>query len=378
MRYRLLRHIHLWLSIAVTVPVVVLSLSGALLVYGPELQRLVDPEPWAVTAEGPMMPPGALVESARAQRPDLRIWALSNARDPDEAWTAWLAGGAGVINVDPYTGRILAHYKPQETFQGWITALHRRLLAEGETARWIRNGISAVALSVILQLVLGFWLWLMPRRRWRRLAVTTRHGAPFAVMRIHQLTGILTALLILAVAFTGMAMYWHGPTQKVVEWVTGDTVRQPEPPDFEGLAPIRDLDEAVEVALAQQPGAEIRHVRPPAELGDPAVVGMAAPGQAVPTRVWVGDEPLRPLYVFDGRAVGPATWLWHQRYAIHVGDFAGPLVRAAWIVVALLPAAFSLSGLWLYLMRGRRKRRERPGAIEREAPRPARAHSSLS
>src|SRR3546814_17896844 len=42
-----------------------------------------------------------------------------------------------------------------------------------------------------------------------------------------------------------------------------------------------------------------------------------------------------------------------MRYPLHVGEFAGPLVRALWVAVALMPAAFVITGLWLY---GNRRR----------------------
>lgn len=47
MRYRLLRRLHLAVSLAVAVPLLVLSLTGALLIYAPEIQRLVSPTGWS-------------------------------------------------------------------------------------------------------------------------------------------------------------------------------------------------------------------------------------------------------------------------------------------------------------------------------------------
>lgn len=63
------------------------------------------------------------------------------------------------------------------------------------------------------------------------------------------------------------------------------------------------------------------------------------------------------LFVHDGREITAATWIWHMRYMLHVSDFAGPLVRALWVLVALAPAGFVISGLWLHLGRQRRERR---------------------
>jgi len=357
MRYRLIRRLHLILSLVLTGPLLVLSLSGALLVYGPELQRLVSPEGWTVTPSSSPLSPARVLDRVAADRPDLKIWSLSLAQRPDHPHTAWLAGGAGVLNIDPADGRILVHYRPQETLQGWLTALHRRWLAEGDTARWTRNIISGIALALVVQLGIGLWLWLKPPSPLRRLKIPRGQGWRIAVLRGHQLTGIATALLLLLVALTGMAMYWTGPMKALVETATLGQVQQPEPGPMTGLAPLSDLDAAITLAQAEVPAARLRHFRPPDKPGAPAIFAFFEPGQAVPSRIWVGDAPVRVLHSFDGTDINAATWIWHQRYPLHIGDFAGPLVRAFWVLIALAPAGFALTGLWLHWGRRQRERR---------------------
>ena len=69
-------------------------------------------------------------------------------------------------------------------------------------------------------------------------------------------------------------------------------------------------------------------------------------------------------------ASAPSTsWLapMVRRHQSSSGAFAGPVVRAFWVVVALMPAAFVVSGLWLY---GNRRRfawasRGRPAPSDR-------------
>ena len=48
MLYRWLRRIHLALFMVSALPLLMLSLTGALLVYGPELQEAIEPEIWVV------------------------------------------------------------------------------------------------------------------------------------------------------------------------------------------------------------------------------------------------------------------------------------------------------------------------------------------
>ena len=365
MRYRLLRRLHLTVSLAVAAPLIVLSLTGALLVFAPEIQRLVSPSGWSVppsgepasgTARNPL-PPVRILDRITEQRPDLTVWALTLAKSDGDPHTAWLSSGAGVLNIDPSSGTILTHFRPKDTFQGWVTALHRRWLAEGEAARWIRHGLSGVALLLIVQIALGLWLWLKPPSPLRRLTVPSGQGTRLAVLRGHHLTGVVTALLLVMVAFTGLAMYWTEPARALIEWATLSEIEHPEPGPFEGLRPLPDLEAALTLAMDQAPAANLRTIRPPDRPGAPLIATLFAPGQTAPTRIWVGDDPARVLFVHDGSEITAATWIWHMRYMLHVGDFAGPLVRALWVLVALAPAGFVISGLWLHLGRRRRERR---------------------
>ncbi|MDF1790858.1 MAG: PepSY-associated TM helix domain-containing protein [Thalassobaculaceae bacterium] len=366
MRYRLLRRLHLWVSLLAAVPLLVLSLTGALLVYAPELQRAIDGEVRNNGPVGASLSPTAIVDRVAQQRPDLGIWSLSITED--HGWTAWLRDGAGVLRIDPATGDIRKHFYPKDTFEGWLTALHRRYLTEGPAAKWVRHGVSAVALLLIVQFIIGLWLWLKPPMPFRRLSVTFRQGQRFGILRLHQATGIATFLILTAVALTGMAMYWHDPMRVMLEWATQSKVEEATPPKAQGLAPLKDLDAAIALAEETVPDAELRHFRLPRHPGDPIVVGLmpdgADDGQA--TRVWVGDDPARVLYTYVATEANLATTIWHMRYIIHVGKFGGPIIRALWVFVALVPAGFVISGLWLYL-----GRRHREGRARAQVPAPA-------
>ena len=359
MRYRTLRRLHLWVSLIAAVPLLVLSLSGALLVYAPELQRALDGQARSTGPVGASLSPTAIVDRVAQQEPDLGIWSISVAK-PD-VWTAWLSDGAGVIRIDPATGDILEHFHPRDRFEGWLTALHRRYLVDGPASKWVRHGVSAVALLMIVQFAVGLWLWLKPPSPFRRLPVSFRQGTRFAVLRLHQATGIASFLILTAVSLTGMAMYWHDPMRVALEWVTASKVEEAQPPKVAGLAPLKNLEAGIAAAREAAPGAALNHFRLPRHPGDAMVVGLMPEGggEGQATRIWVGDDPARVLYVFAATDANLATTLWHMRYMIHVGKFAGPLVRALWVVVALIPAAFVVSGLWLYLGRRRREARAR-------------------
>lgn len=353
--FRSARRLHLWLSLLTAIPLLILSISGALLVFGHELEELVSPRP-VVAAGAPQLQPQALLSRIHEQKPDLRVWAVVPSRADTDPWTIWLADGGGVLDVDPGDGTVLRHYSPDETPYGIVRALHRRWLVDGApAARWARHSVSAVALLVMLQVVLGLWLWLLPGKRLARLKPVLSRSRHLAIQRLHLLSGVTTGTIMLLVAFTGIAMFWQETARNIVEAVAGEEIEPPGSPDLPPLAPLTDLDAAVALARSMRPDAHLVSWRPPERAGAPLHAALAETERAIPTRIWVGGDPLRILHVSDGQGANLATRIWHLRYWLHVGDFAGPTVRALWVIVALMPAAFTLSGLWLWRSRTRRR-----------------------
>lgn len=354
--YGWLRSLHLWLTALTAVPLLVLSLSGAFLVYGHEIQKALEPEVWRVEPRGERLPVATLLARVREQAPDVRVWSMGTGEGAGDAWVLWLADGAGVINLDPYTGTVLRRYHPHGTVNGVVTALHRWLLVDGPARPWVRHAVSAASLVLMVQVVLGVWLWWLPARRWRNATPDFSRGARLAVFRLHQCAGLATAVLMLVVAFTGISLWWIAPTRALVETATGTAVGKPIRPDAVAHAPVPDLDRALAVARVAVPDGRLMHFRVPQKAGEPLMATFGTPGTSTPSQILVGGEPPAVLSIRDGREASAATWFWEIRYRLHMGDFAGDgvvggLVRALWVALALMPAAFVISGLWLWMKR---------------------------
>lgn len=356
--YRVLRRLHLWISVIAALPVVLLSLTGALLVFGHELEAFLLPERPAIVPSGERLSYQAVLDGVKRRKPELTVWSIGGNREVDEPLHLWLANGAGALEVDPYTGQVLRHYIPSQSPYGIVKALHRRWLVGGKTwAPVARHAISVISLALMIQVVLGIWLWALPPKRLRRLQPDFRHSGRLALQRLHVASGVVTGAVLLLIAFTGIAMWWHESIEPLVEAVTASRVEKPEKPVIQGLAPLRDLDAAVDLALAAVPASRVAHFRVPGPEGEPSMIALRTPDTYVTSHVWVGDHPPRVLGVFDGRQASAATWFWQMRYWLHLGDFAGWPVRVLWLVVSLMPTVFVVSGLWLWRDRYRPRTR---------------------
>lgn len=359
--YGWLRTVHLWMTLILGLPIVVVCVTGAILVGVHQYQRLFDPAGERIAAAGAPLSHGRILARIAAQRPDIKVWGLMAADRPDMPWTAWLAGGGGVLKLDPYNGDILRQFRPRQTFEGWVAALHRRWLVDGGWSRTARAAVSAATLALMIQVVLGLWIWLARPGRLRRLAVAPGQPTRVLILRLHNLAGVITAGFILLICFTGIAMFWHESARTVIETLTGSRIADDELPPFDTLAPIADLDGAITLGAAALPEARLRGVRPPARPGQPAILNFDVPGQATVAHVWVGDAPPRVLAVHDGRGLNAATRFWRMRGRLHAGDF-GLATSLIWMLMSLMPVGFIGTGLWLYWRRWRDGRASRAGA----------------
>ena len=352
--YRMLRRLHVAIFAVTALPLAVTSLTGALLVFGHEVEALLTPPADVAASAGEPLAPTALLARIAEQRPDVRVWAVTMPEAPSAPWTLWLAGGAGRLEVDPGSGVILRDVRSNEGFYDFVRAIHRRWLADGRPlSDWTRTIISSTSLALIVQIVVGVWMWALPGKRLQRLKPAFGRSRRLLWQRLHMASGVATAAPLLLVAYTGLSMYWKDSTQAMVETLTGSQVEKLEKPDTSGLAPAADLDAAVALGRGLIPEAAVASYRPAGEPGEPVHVGLRTADSSVNSLAWIGDDPPRVLAFYDGREASLATRVWQFQYWLHIGDFAGWPVRALWLLVALAPLGFVASGLWLWRDRRR-------------------------
>jgi uncharacterized iron-regulated membrane protein len=71
-----LRQIHLWIGIALGAAIIPLCISGAVLVFGPEIDRLINPSRYAVTSGAADQPAEGYLAAAAAASSGARVITL--------------------------------------------------------------------------------------------------------------------------------------------------------------------------------------------------------------------------------------------------------------------------------------------------------------
>ena len=202
--------IHLWIGIAAAIYVALIGLSGAILVFKPELYRLNHPKPaiQKMAQGGSIIGAGDALRAALATQPGKFASLLLFPR-PDEPYYIVVVGDrlhSKRIDVDPSTRKVLLIEDPNVGWLSVVTNLHYYLLLPPRRGLML-NGIGAVAL--LLLAISGIVLWWPGVRAWKRGVLIDFSLSFKRITRdSHSVVGLAALALISFWAFSGIYFAW--------------------------------------------------------------------------------------------------------------------------------------------------------------------------
>lgn len=348
---------HLVVALFAGVILIGLSITGSLLIYAKDIQTFIQPEYWTVTPQAQPLELDALLNKVTSQTGQTATL-ISPETNPNKAWQVQLSNKT-YISVNPYTGEQLHQYHYYQTFYGYLLGFHRWLLYQNDAGGYpLRNIVSLVSVCLMLELLLGFYLWVKPKKRLKRLKINSKAKRKILFYQLHTVIGVYVFIPLFLVAFSGMAFHWNSIAQGAVEAVTFAKVQpRPEAPTVIPQPKIQ-VNEALSNARSALPEASLYRIYLPKSETESMALRMQMPGEThAYSWVWVDPFTADVLQVYDGSKANFATQVWNFRYKFHIGDFAGGLVQALWFILALTPLFFVVSGVYIFYLRKKRKQK---------------------
>lgn len=344
--------VHLYAGLAAGLLLSVAGISGALLVYAPELETGASPARKRV--DGPA--PEAVAASLLEARPGLRLRDVRFDRHGN-AFVYHLQeekpgrGGRDLhVLVDPASGTVLREADRRAGAWHWLRELHHDLFA-GKTGRQV-NGIAAAVLLVLCLTGLAVW-WPGPKLWKKRLAVARGTGWKRTAWDLHSAAGFWTCAALGFFAFTGILFAWPDAVKRAfgvrpeakMGWKLEASAGAP--------APMAELARAAERAVA---GGRVAQIKLPVRAGEPAEARVKTPFDGHMhghSRVWLHPSDATVLRVEDFRALPAARRLLAVAGQVHKGHFTdsgwpGAVVRALWIPIGLAPGLLFLTGFLMW------------------------------
>jgi uncharacterized iron-regulated membrane protein len=366
---QLVLKVHLWLSLAFALVILVACVTGAVLVYRHPIDRALNPALYEATTGDVGW--DAVWNAVRTQYPSTEGALI---RGPLDRHVYQVEIGDELLpfslHVDPGTGRILGARSPEQSFVGWLFLLHFNLFA-GEPGHTV---IGTAGIVLVLITLTGVWLW-WPTLRRLPFDFTVRWRRPLSIVNydLHRVIGIVSLPLVFIIALTGAmlvfyevgsqfvhALFLTTPARETLRASAGVTVGQPQ----QSVT----LNHAAAVAARQAAGAIRSSMYVSASPDQPIRVWLRTPGDVRPNvGSWSADVDRRTGAVVSSMVPSNTSLAAHVDetwvIALHFGSFGGELVQVVYVVGGLTPVVLLITGTTHWLLR-RRRSRARAMAIE--------------
>lgn len=351
---RVLFQVHVWAGVALGFYVCLIGLTGAVLVFRPELQASAYPAFFRAPAgPGALAEADAVIDALRTSFPGDRFSGIDYPGARRGSFLTYMTHGGELRTVfsDARTGAVLGEL-PRDGWIQRVQELHFNLLL-GTTGILV-NGLAGVAL--VLLCGTGAVIWWPGLAQWTHgFVVAFGRGWRRVTWELHRATGIWAVLLLAMWAATGVYFSFPSPVRRAVDSVAPLTPYRPpmSSAPAPGVAPPAPSPAAL-VARARVlvPRGELARVMlPPGDLGAYAVV-IATERHGD----WDSSDEVTVYFDrFTGATIGQAragerstgdivmTWM----ALLHMGNFGGLPIKAVWAAAAL---AFPLLGVTGFVM----------------------------
>lgn len=353
---------HRWLGLTVGLLFVFLGLTGSLLVFDHAIDEWLNPELLLTTGTGPRASLEEVIGVAEQAYAGEALSA-SKPRVENGVWTVWFSSGTELepeftaVYVDPYTLRVTGERVWGHDTMSWTYRLHYTLLA-GNTGRVL---VGLTGIVFLVSIASGVFLWWPLWKHSLRAAFAVRRGHLF-IFDLHKTTGIVSAVVLAVVCFTGVYMEFP-------EWfrsaVSIALPLSPEPPelksDEKSSRSALTADQAIQIAQEKFPHARWDHMHPPAGAAGVFEVALRQPDEIQRsygrTQVYIDQYSGQIIEVVNPSESTAADAFFAAQFPLHNGEAFGLPGKILVLLSGLAPAALYVSGLCLWLRKSKAKRR---------------------
>jgi len=352
--------IHLWAGIFLSLYVVVIAVTGAVLVFEDELTSATLPSNLSPFNEGKTASITLVMRSFGTGYQGAKVSMLTTPSAAIPAYQLRALDAQGhefELAGDPATGVL---YRRPYNWVNWVHDLHLYLLLGSAYGVQV-NGAGAAIL--LLLAVSGLFLWWPGVRNWSRgFKISLRSNWRRINFDTHYAIGIWTLAIVSWWAISGIYFAWYRQVGFVVNTVS--TLRgmvSPELPPRPVATSSRASLEAVLSAVQQaSPHGRLFGISDPSLATDTvfAQMDLRAPGDfSHRDIVTVDTATAKVLTIWHyGQNVSAGDWIMWSMHPLHFGTLWGMPFKILWFLMGLSLAVLSVTGLIMYWNRYLRHR----------------------
>jgi uncharacterized iron-regulated membrane protein len=401
-----LQQIHLWVGLILLLPLVMMGITGAVLVYAHDIEHLLGQgEPHATTV-GEWRSPVELIEAARAasrepgrvpiairwpievgepaavrlsrpgmagERPQFR--GGDRPAQGQQGQQGQQQGGAAQGRVpvqSPFAGSLQIMIDPvslqiletQQAMTGWVRFfhdLHGHLFIAGGLGREL---VGWLGVALLLLGCSGLYLWWPRPGQWKAAFMVRRKAKGIRLNReLHGAVGIWSLVLFMVVNFTGVYLAFPQQISAVVNSVwPGRDMRaamfQARVEPIRGATPI-GLGEALVLAQERVPDGRFLNAFLATRPDQAVRIGLIRPGheEGAPIITVIVDPWRKSVVdVFDPRTMSTGESIIAWQRALHYGVGLGGTYRFLVFASGVVIPIFAVTGFLMWWLKRRNRR----------------------
>ncbi|MBN8731291.1 MAG: PepSY domain-containing protein [Acidobacteria bacterium] len=350
--------IHLWLALTLGPVLAVVCLTGSIVVFRYELNRLTVPGTAYVTPQRARLTLDELTARIRANRPADQLSSVSWDGGPSTGMNFWTNSPQGHrihTFIDPYTGAITGQEDYHGKWMQWFFDLHAKLLL-GDTGMFL-NGF--VGLAILILSLSGLIVWWPGLPRWQS-GFSYLRGARWQRQNYdwHKLIGFYSSAAVFLIALTGMYFSFPSLYKSAIQTVTRSQIPATPRASSAWSAGGPPLEDLARIAVKAQPGSRFVSLAFPKKPGDP--VSIRTKEERDWHRIglnWVYLEPATGAVIRSSRfsEASLASQVVLLMYPLHFGRFGGRWntnayygVMVLYLILGLAPVALTATGFLMY------------------------------
>ncbi|MCJ2082477.1 PepSY-associated TM helix domain-containing protein [Methylobacterium sp. J-090] len=366
----ILFRLHWALGLTAGLVLVVLGVTGALMSYEEAIGDWADRDrAFVAVRDAARLAPEALVARLEAQRPGLKVNALTVSGDPGRSprarfvYDARTGARPASVYLDPYDGRALGPARLETAF-ATVRTLHRWLLVPGDGKGWGRSITGASTVALLVFLATGLYLRWPQIHSWRIwLKPSLKRPGRARWWSLHTIAGTWLLPAYAVIALSGLWWSYESYRNAATWMLTGEAPRQRPGRVLGRTGPAEPLalDKAwaafqagdghgAQLAIVTLPGPDATAIR---------IRYLAHDADHPKARNEMTFDPATGAQISVSRYADKSLG---QRMAdnmleVHRGRFFGGFVAFVFFAASLLMPLLAASGLVLYTLRRRSARR---------------------
>jgi len=365
--------VHGYLALAVMIPLLLIMVTGAILVFKFEIDSMLMPQSVTVKQQGqPRLPLNTLIESVTTTFPNYELgsWEiLDNGYEADRIYLIkkntddWYKA-----HLNQYTGKILSQpVQLDHYFTDWLLELHYTLLLNNTFSKSPLLGLWIGLISALVLCALGITGLILYRRFWLKLFLLKwdRHLVVM-LRRTHRFVGIWSSPVLLLVGLTGfyfnLIVYLEESAElEEEEYVMIERLYNDQL-DFDAL--LRNSQQQID---GFRPTYMVFPFRPDVSLtiyGEVPTLNLFASDYSST----VSYDRLTGEHIanYDIREAGFVYQLADSLRELHFGNFAGLGSKIIWFISGLGLTVLAMTGPYMWYRRKKAQRKKKKGIIKSE------------